>query len=67
MTERLRANGVRIVERDQIDSIQTEAVMITAHGSSDATKDDLATRGSGLRCLVPIGNSTAQISPDAGT
>jgi 4-hydroxy-3-methylbut-2-en-1-yl diphosphate reductase len=43
--ERLRANGVRIVERDQIDTIDTEAVMITAHGASDTTKKNLADRG----------------------
>ncbi len=43
--ERLRANGVRIVERDQIDSITTESVMITAHGASDTTKQDLKARG----------------------
>jgi 4-hydroxy-3-methylbut-2-enyl diphosphate reductase len=30
ITERLLANGVRIVERNQIDSITTQAVMITA-------------------------------------
>jgi 4-hydroxy-3-methylbut-2-en-1-yl diphosphate reductase len=45
VTEQLRANGVEIVERDQIDQIRTEAVMITAHGASDATKDDLRRRG----------------------
>jgi 4-hydroxy-3-methylbut-2-enyl diphosphate reductase len=45
VTERLLANGVRIVERDQIDSITTKAVMITAHGASDATKADLQKRG----------------------
>jgi 4-hydroxy-3-methylbut-2-en-1-yl diphosphate reductase len=44
-TERLKANGVRIVERDQIDKITTEAVMITAHGASDATKDMLRQKG----------------------
>ena len=44
-TERLRANGVRIVERDQVGTIATEAVMITAHGASDATKEDLRARG----------------------
>ncbi len=44
-TERLRANGVRIVERDQIATIDTEAVMITAHGASDGTKEDLRARG----------------------
>jgi 4-hydroxy-3-methylbut-2-enyl diphosphate reductase len=44
-TARLRANGVRIVERDQIDQITTEAVMITAHGASDATKQQLRERG----------------------
>jgi 4-hydroxy-3-methylbut-2-enyl diphosphate reductase len=44
-TARLRANGVRIVERDQIDQIATEAVMITAHGASDATKQMLRDRG----------------------
>lgn len=44
-TERLRANGVRIVERDQVDSITTEAVMITAHGASDTTKADLRAKG----------------------
>ena len=43
--ERLRANGVRVIERDQIDTITTEAVMITAHGASDATKEDLRQRG----------------------
>ena len=43
--ERLRANGVRIVERDQIDQIATEAVMITAHGAADATRRDLEARG----------------------
>ncbi|HZW48186.1 MAG TPA: hypothetical protein VFF61_11735, partial [Microvirga sp.] len=45
VTERLRANGVRIVERDQLDSIATPAVMITAHGAADSTKADLAARG----------------------
>lgn len=45
VTERLLANGIRIVERDQLDSIATEAVMITAHGASDATKEDLRRRG----------------------
>jgi len=45
ITERLLANGVRIVERDQIDSITTQAVMITAHGASDTTKEDLRKRG----------------------
>jgi len=44
-TERLRANGVRIVERDQLDSITTEAVMVTAHGASDGTKQMLRERG----------------------
>lgn len=43
--ERLRANGVRVIERDQVDTITTEAVMITAHGASDATKEDLRQRG----------------------
>ena len=45
VTERLRANGVRIIERDQIDSITTSAVMITAHGAADTTKADLVARG----------------------
>lgn len=45
VTERLRANGVEIVERDQIDSIRTEAVMITAHGASDPTKQELEAKG----------------------
>jgi 4-hydroxy-3-methylbut-2-en-1-yl diphosphate reductase len=36
-TERLKANGVRIIERDQ--------VMITAHGASDSTKDMLREKG----------------------
>ena len=44
-TARLRANGVRIIERDQIDSITTSAVMVTAHGASDATKRELRSRG----------------------
>lgn len=45
VTERLLANGVRIVERDQIDTITTSAVMITAHGASDGTKAALEQRG----------------------
>ncbi len=44
-TERLKANGVAIVERDQIDSITTESVMITAHGASDSTKQMLRDKG----------------------
>lgn len=44
-TERLKANGVRIVERDQVDQITTEAVMITAHGASDSTKQTLRDKG----------------------
>jgi 4-hydroxy-3-methylbut-2-enyl diphosphate reductase len=43
--ERLRANGVRVIERDQIETIATEAVMITAHGASDSTKASLKERG----------------------
>ncbi len=42
---RLRENGVRVIEREQIDSIATEAVMITAHGASDSTKRDLEAKG----------------------
>jgi 4-hydroxy-3-methylbut-2-enyl diphosphate reductase len=45
VTERLLANGVLIVERDQIDTITTKAVMITAHGASDATLAELTRRG----------------------
>jgi 4-hydroxy-3-methylbut-2-en-1-yl diphosphate reductase len=45
VTERLRANGVRIVERDEIDTITTRSVMITAHGASDVTKKGLEARG----------------------
>ena len=45
VTERLRANGVRIVERNEVGSITTPAVMITAHGASDTTKRDLEARG----------------------
>lgn len=45
VTERLLANGVRIVNRDEIDRIATPAVMITAHGASDATKAELVRRG----------------------
>ena len=44
-TERLRANGVAIVERDQIETIKTEAVMITAHGAADQTKEMLRAKG----------------------
>jgi 4-hydroxy-3-methylbut-2-enyl diphosphate reductase len=44
-TERLKANGVRIIERDQVDTIATQAVMITAHGASDATKQKLTDKG----------------------
>ncbi|MBA3708731.1 MAG: 4-hydroxy-3-methylbut-2-enyl diphosphate reductase [Planctomycetes bacterium] len=43
--ERLKANGVRIIERDQIATITTKAVMITAHGASDSTKQDLEAQG----------------------
>lgn len=42
---RLEANGVRIIERDQIDTITTDSVMITAHGASDGTKTALQERG----------------------
>lgn len=45
VTDRLRANGVEIVERDQIDQIRTKAVMITAHGAADATRRDLEAKG----------------------
>lgn len=43
--QRLRDNGVRIVERDQLDQITTPAVMVTAHGASESTKQALAARG----------------------
>jgi 4-hydroxy-3-methylbut-2-enyl diphosphate reductase len=43
--ERLRENGVRIIEREEIDTIDTEAVMITAHGAADSTKAELVARG----------------------
>jgi len=43
--ERLKANGVKIVERHQIDQITTQAVMITAHGASDGTKRALEEKG----------------------
>ncbi|TVR44369.1 MAG: 4-hydroxy-3-methylbut-2-enyl diphosphate reductase [Planctomycetota bacterium] len=43
--ERLRANGVAIVERHEIDTIRTPAVMITAHGASDGTREALQERG----------------------
>lgn len=43
--ESLRNNGVRVIERDQIDTITTSAVMITAHGAANATKKDLEARG----------------------
>ncbi|TVR16052.1 MAG: 4-hydroxy-3-methylbut-2-enyl diphosphate reductase [Planctomycetota bacterium] len=43
--ERLRANGVAIVERHEIDHITTQAVMITAHGAADTTRLDLQQRG----------------------
>lgn len=45
VTERLRTNGVRIVERDEIATITTKAVMITAHGASDETKKQLQAKG----------------------
>jgi 4-hydroxy-3-methylbut-2-enyl diphosphate reductase len=45
VTERLRANGVRIVDRHEIDTITTKAVMITAHGAADETKKMLQGRG----------------------
>lgn len=43
--ERLRANGVAIVERHQIAEITTQAVMITAHGAADTTRQDLQRMG----------------------
>ncbi len=43
--ERLAGNGVRIVDWDEVDRIATEAVMITAHGVSDARKQELERRG----------------------
>jgi len=45
VTERLRANGVRIIERHEIASISSGSVMITAHGASDQTKRELEARG----------------------
>lgn len=45
VAERLRDNGIKLIERDQIDRIDTEAVMVTAHGASDATKEALRRRG----------------------
>jgi 4-hydroxy-3-methylbut-2-enyl diphosphate reductase len=42
---RLLANGVRIVERDQLESIATPEVMITAHGAADGLKAELRARG----------------------
>lgn len=44
-TERLKTNGVRIVERDQLEAIVTREVMITAHGAADATRQMLRERG----------------------
>ncbi|MFW5882659.1 MAG: 4-hydroxy-3-methylbut-2-enyl diphosphate reductase [Planctomycetota bacterium] len=43
--ERLAGNGVRIVDWGEVDQITTEAVMITAHGVSDARKRELEGRG----------------------
>ena len=43
--ERLEANGIRIIEREQIDEIDTPMVMITAHGAAASTKADLEQRG----------------------
>ncbi len=43
--ERLRENGVRIIERHEIDSITTDNVMITAHGAADSTKQSLKEKG----------------------
>lgn len=45
VTERLRANGVRIIEREEIGTITTKSVMITAHGAADKTKKELEQRG----------------------
>jgi 4-hydroxy-3-methylbut-2-enyl diphosphate reductase len=45
VVERLLANGVRIVERDQIDRIDTPEVMVTAHGAADEAKRELTARG----------------------
>ena len=45
VTQQLQENGVAIVDRDAVDSIATKAVMITAHGASDSTKQDLEDRG----------------------
>jgi 4-hydroxy-3-methylbut-2-enyl diphosphate reductase len=45
VVERLRANGIQIVERDELAHIDTEAVMVTAHGASDETKRMLRERG----------------------
>ena len=43
--ERLEANGIRIIEREQIDEINTPMVMITAHGAAASTKTELEQRG----------------------
>jgi 4-hydroxy-3-methylbut-2-enyl diphosphate reductase len=45
VVERLLANGVRIVERGQIDQIDTPEVMVTAHGAADEAKRELTARG----------------------
>ncbi len=42
---RLEANGVRIIEREQVDEIDTPHVMITAHGAAASTKLELEQKG----------------------
>ena len=43
--ERLREHGVRIITWDEVDTITTEAVMITAHGAPDERIAALRARG----------------------
>lgn len=43
--ERLKAHGVRLIERDEIDQIDTRHVMITAHGAAASTKTALEAKG----------------------
>ncbi len=42
---RLRAHGIRMVERDELDAIETRRVMITAHGAANDLVAELERRG----------------------
>lgn len=52
--DRLRREGVAIVEREAIDQVATEAVMVTAHGASEGFKANLSRRFTVCDATCPL-------------